>query len=130
MPIKKPKPSKTRIRAWVKALREGKYKQATDALRQGSRYCCLGVACDLYRKETGNGRWDRDAFVLHGNAELAVLPPSVAAHLGVTVNPRLKLVAAVRDPYNRKRTGDAATLNDDGASFDEIADMIERTYLK
>jgi hypothetical protein len=37
---------------WVKALRSGKYKQGTDALRsvtpeEGTRYCCLGVACHV-----------------------------------------------------------------------------------
>lgn len=36
---------------WVKALKSGEYKQGTDFLKNGNKYCCLGVLCDLYRKE-------------------------------------------------------------------------------
>lgn len=34
-------------KAWVKALRSGDYKQGRGKLRDGSLFCCLGVACDL-----------------------------------------------------------------------------------
>ena len=42
---------------WVDALRSGEYKQTRGALRgddEGNepKFCCLGVACDLYAKET------------------------------------------------------------------------------
>jgi hypothetical protein len=33
---------------WVKTLRSGKYQQGNNFLRQGDRFCCLGVACDIY----------------------------------------------------------------------------------
>lgn len=40
---------------WVKALRSGKYKQAEGQLRDGDRFCCLGVLCDvLGMKWNGN----------------------------------------------------------------------------
>lgn len=32
---------------WVKALRSGKYKQGVEQLKDGDKYCCLGVAGDL-----------------------------------------------------------------------------------
>lgn len=32
---------------WIEALRSGKYQQARRALRDGDRYCCLGVLCDV-----------------------------------------------------------------------------------
>lgn len=36
-------------RAWVKALRSGKYKQGRKQLRNGNdEMCCLGVLCNLY----------------------------------------------------------------------------------
>ena len=35
---------------WVAALRSGKYKQGKEVLRDGDRYCCLGVLCEV---ETG-----------------------------------------------------------------------------
>src|SRR5690348_18296721 len=39
---------------WVKALRSGEYKQGTSLLYNSANetYCCLGVLCDLYTKET------------------------------------------------------------------------------
>ena len=33
---------------WVRALRSGKYEQATGALRNEDGFCCLGVLCDVY----------------------------------------------------------------------------------
>lgn len=47
---------------WVEALRSGKYKQGTGRLSRVddngvTRMCCLGVLCDLYTKQTGNGGW-------------------------------------------------------------------------
>lgn len=42
---------------WVAALRSGNYKQGAGFLRQGNNFCCLGVLCDLYAKENGEGSW-------------------------------------------------------------------------
>lgn len=39
---------------WVEALRSGEYEQTNGALRYEDKFCCLGVACDLYRKH-GSG---------------------------------------------------------------------------
>lgn len=46
------------------ALRSGEFRQAKYTLRNinkdGSfRYCCLGVACEIWHRETGKGRWER-----------------------------------------------------------------------
>lgn len=34
-------------KAWVKALRSGKYKQGRGTLLEDNRFCCLGVACSI-----------------------------------------------------------------------------------
>lgn len=34
-------------RRWVRALRSRKYKQGREQLRDGNKFCCLGVLCDL-----------------------------------------------------------------------------------
>lgn len=40
---------------WTKALRGGKYIQGKGHLMTGSNtYCCLGVLCHIYAKETGD----------------------------------------------------------------------------
>lgn len=44
---------------WLAALRSGKYKQVKSNLKKNGKFCCLGVLCDLYQKETGNGKWIR-----------------------------------------------------------------------
>jgi hypothetical protein len=44
---------------WLEALRSGRYKQGFYRLKSGGdNFCCLGVLCDLYIQETGQGRWD------------------------------------------------------------------------
>lgn len=38
---------------WVNALRSGDYEQGTHCLlSESGSYCCLGVLCDLYMKES------------------------------------------------------------------------------
>lgn len=44
-------------KAWVKALRSGKYQQGKGALRDGEGFCCLGVLADLAVK-AGHGEWE------------------------------------------------------------------------
>lgn len=43
------------VKKWVESLLSGKYKQDTGRLRasgkDGSSYCCLGVACDIMDPE-------------------------------------------------------------------------------
>jgi len=46
-----------RRKAWAEALMSGKYAQVKGGLRRGDSFCCLGVACDLYAKDTGDGKW-------------------------------------------------------------------------
>ena len=43
---------------WIAALRSNKYVQGRGYLKDAnSEYCCFGVGCDVFHKETGNGRW-------------------------------------------------------------------------
>jgi hypothetical protein len=51
-------PNLANIRAWVDALRSGRYEQGHGRLLTVAddvkRFCCLGVACDI----SGLGHWD------------------------------------------------------------------------
>lgn len=61
-------------------LLSGKFKKTTGELRDGTscRMCILGVTCELFRLETGQGRWDQDGwFHLHGQAYGESAPPEV-----------------------------------------------------
>ena len=42
---------------WLHALENGGYQQAALGIRLPDGYCCMGVACDVYHRETGNGIW-------------------------------------------------------------------------
>lgn len=102
---------------WVEALRSGDYEQGVHHLRGEDGYCCLGVACDLYRQRGGGewvqleGRnWSRWAF---GNKRHD-LPSNVQAWLGLA------------SPSGDFGDNDALVIrNDHSQPFPEIADLIE-----
>lgn len=106
---------------WVKALRSGKYEQTKGLLADQDGYCCLGVACEEYRQQTGEGHWeDNNTFVDEaGNTSNTSLPKRVMDWLGLADTAGRHLNA-----NDERETLD--TLNDDrGFSFEEIADVIE-----
>lgn len=103
-------------RHWVQALRSGEYRQATDVLRRGDGFCCLGVLCDLAVKDNIIALHDEGDSYYYGE-EYAVLPRRVVEWAGVPGN----------DPYVTydDDTTSLSTLNDGGMSFAVIADLIE-----
>ena len=104
-------------RKWVAALRSGEFEQAQGRLKDGDAYCCLGVACELYIRETGVGSWDERSSFLNGDgrAYSAVLPDELQTWLGVRAD-----VASYAEGVC------ALTIdNDNGKTFTEIADIIE-----
>lgn len=44
------------LKQLISALRSGKYSQGRYSLKEGEEYCCLGVACDIYKEHIG-GHW-------------------------------------------------------------------------
>lgn len=101
---------------WIKALRSGEYEQATGALRINNTYCCLGVLCDLYRKQEHKGRWLREsADTFQFLRTNSVLPDTVVEWAGLPdENPTVR------------RTDNLASLNDGGKSFKQLANVIEK----
>lgn len=118
---------------WVEVLRSGKYRQLAGALADAvspSR-CCLGVACDpvvigidLDVRKTQWGPAPRLEFADAGAYNSTTLPKRAGEALGfgpyVTV-PRVVLSGGVDAQVTR--------LNDQGTSFEEIADLIEATHI-
>lgn len=107
---------------WVKALRSRKFKQGRMALRNGARFCCLGVLCEVAVAE-------------------GVIPAPTRAPSGEWVydGENLSLPASVQDwafrpgysssnPYIDSTGFSLAELNDgepDTFGFRKIADLIE-----
>ena len=84
---------------WVQALRSGKYKQGRRVLKQGENFCCLGVLCEV----TGTP---------YRPGSVCSAMPSRAARQ------RLGLDDELAD--------NLASLNDQGTSFKQLANIIEQ----
>lgn len=112
----------------VEALRSGDYEQGKGSLHPGELYCCLGVACDLFGKVEGVGKWGPAnnarprSFLLTERedewSKFGGLPAEVQEWLGFSGDSGA-LVERVDDFYS------LAHLNDGGYDFPEIADIIE-----
>lgn len=68
---------------WVEALESGEFTQAQAQLKYGDSFCCLGVACEVYSRETGNGSWNGDIWVEEGDSVKCHLPRTVQDWLGL-----------------------------------------------
>lgn len=95
---------------WVKALRSGKYIQGRFHLKKNDKYCCLGVLTDLYNKKfkkRDRGLCSRNRTLSKRIQEWAQLKSDILCHDSIIT---------------------LARLNDDGRSFAEIADIIEKDF--
>lgn len=105
---------------WAEALESGKYAQTKGALRDRNGYCCLGVACDLYAKDTGEA-WKKDADGYQFLYNVGSLPQQVCEWLGLkdhgfgTYCGQFWVGGGIDSLAGR---------NDGGASFQEIAELI------
>ena len=94
---------------WVKALRSGRYKQGTGRLRSDdNNFCCLGVAANIAGVPCEhNEDWSAYDYKFDENTLLFATIPN--GWNGITYE-----------------EGDSlAKMNDNGATFEEIADYIE-----
>lgn len=114
-------PTKYEIRKWCKALRSGKYKQASANLESQYGFCCLGVACKIFSPD-------------HPTNSQGYLSGSLPSS-GYMNDPRwlaevdqnfqtLQKMGGEMEPINLPQMNDSL-----GASFDEIADMLELVFI-
>lgn len=108
---------------WIKALRSGKYKKGTGNLHmkhdnQEDTYCCLGVACDIFKDELNIEAVIKGRFVAY-DGEDAGLTRIIRNHLNLlsTLGDSLNLrsLADINDGIYRKDT-----------DFTNMADHIEK----
>lgn len=93
---------------WVAALRSGEYTQGRGMLCRDDHYCCLGVACEVYKKDGGTLQEDwTERAVLMLQTEPVRLWLGLASENGRIGNDSL------------------AHFNDSGKTFAEIAGLIE-----
>lgn len=148
---------------WIAALLSGKYKQGKGKLHKianylfekgwkstgknaedAERYCCLGVICELYRQETGKGRWEfvenegvftfidsrgkrTDGMPTDEVMEWAGMPTSALIQLDVKDSKKFnKDEDDEPDPDYVNRDFYLAAQNDEGRTFKTIAKVIEK----
>lgn len=111
---------------WLKALRSGKYTQGRFHLRNpDNTFCCLGVLCDLHAKSSKKKwKWRKipDAPWEY-LGESGVLPDDVLAWAGLEPYPRTVRVWKTGEP---RVPTDLASMNDGGAGFETIANIIDK----
>lgn len=112
---------------WLDALRSGEYKQTTEALHKPTGFCCLGVLCDVYQKEMTKQKKKKletkvnqsYGYTSYGGND-QVPPFRVMYWAGLnSQNPE------INDP-ELGQFNTLAQINDNGKSFEEIADLIEK----
>lgn len=78
---------------WIEALRSGEYKQTEGQLHDPDEnsFCCLGVLCDLARKDGGKVNWYNDwkSIVEPGSGGLPVF---VRNYIGLSDTDEQKLI--------------------------------------
>lgn len=127
---------------WVARLRSGEYAQGSGYLNQangngGREYCCLGVLCEIAReegvipdpKEAGDildygGISPEELSVPQPRFGMQFPPPEVVKWAGLSeYDPHIEYE---HDLYEETIEGTLSELNDEGRTFDEIADLIEK----
>ena len=104
---------------WLEALRSGKYRQTKEALKDDDGYCCLGVLCNLVKDRVGedfDGHKDYE-----GDSEKVGY-----LFMGKLFYPPEKILKLAR--ISIKGAKKLANLNDDGNTFEQIANHIDRYY--
>jgi hypothetical protein len=98
----------------IKALRSGEYAQTQELLQDEHGYCCLGVMCAVFEKETGRAL-ERDGNTGHIEGEDLDAQEGVRRWVGLS------------DSEGRNTIDKSlVSLNDyNGYTFSEIADFIE-----
>ena len=107
----------------VETLRGNEFEQAIGWLRTDTgvedrkQLCCLGVACEIYRQQTGNSVWELVGDEWYFLGETSVLPIAVANWF--------KMVDTEGSFLNDGAVNGLLDANDKGYSFAQIADMVE-----
>lgn len=117
---------------WLAALRSGEYKQGRGALSSDGEYCCLGVLCDIMVKQLDlelEVKEDVECCTQCKNkvsydGATSFLPRKVAEAAGIDPQGKLPTVHYT----NGEGFDTLFALNDEGASFNYIANVIEDQF--
>jgi hypothetical protein len=133
---------KTVMKKWVNELRSDRYKQGAGLLKKkyedGTiQHCCLGVLCELYQSEMKKNKKKQlneveedhpnifdltDTMAYSFDGDNSRLPEAVIIWGGIHDQDR-ELQNCLTQKYES-----LADMNDNGESFETIADVIEKEW--
>lgn len=96
---------------WVDALRSGEYEQGKEYLEDDNKYCCLGIACSIA---------EENGIAVNKNIDGSL------SGFTLRFQTQAQEWLGIIDDIGRYQCTSLARLNDDGSSFLEIADVIEK----
>lgn len=113
---------------WATALRGDEFPQCIAALKtfgaepEEDSYCALGVLCELYRRETGDGDW---LMVRGGLGPCGPMLTGLFHGASCSLPKAVMEWAEVSDARGLAGAKSIATLNDSGLDFKAIAKFVE-----
>lgn len=118
---------------WTAALESGEYKRTRSVLKKGEKsFCCLGVLCDVYHKETGLGQWNKEGGQIYFDDGVE---DSSDSHLPAAVKDWAGMNSVVgmsrSEPlveFRRKDTYHGGMYSDEQYELIEINDNSEKTF--
>ena len=118
------------LNKWAEALKSGKYEQGRGWLRDGSKYCCLGVLCEVQgrlkeHRESGMEAWG-EGVLSESNPAFGQLKYEGHLPSGVAVTVSL----AVHHFVGSNPFTDLVSINDHSKlPFSDIADILRQIYI-
>jgi hypothetical protein len=110
---------------WVDALRSGNYKQGWNYLRQGDRYCCLGVGCEVLELKRGEVKGGACYAYGADRGDVSLSPIELREELKIDGSGSFKTAVIKKGIEHLTLTA----LNDSGNfTFLQIADIIEEKF--
>lgn len=122
-------------RRWLRALRSGKYTQCQGSLHlKDDGFCCLGVLCDVLKKDFKNVDWEDSGYFRYGDSNeeecrffgcQGLLPKEIAKRSKLESRDPEVIIGKDEDGYYKLMP--LSKLNDEGKPFKEIADLIAKS---
>jgi len=112
---------------WIAALRSGTYEQGMKSLRKDTAYCCLGVLSELQGRLLchRNGWIDGDNALRDGSLATDNPLNEILNYSGILA---VTVYLTVEGSEFVSHCTSLAALNDAGATFDEIAWVIDNVF--